>query len=41
MWTEVRQYTKISQTDKATGITQLSVKPDHLSDLAFDEYFSF
>lgn len=41
MWTQVSKCVKIQQVGKATGITQLSMNLDHLSDLAPNEYFSF
>lgn len=40
MWTKVSKYIEIQQIGKATGITQPSMKPDFLSDLAVNEYFS-
>lgn len=41
MCTKVSKFINVQQTGKATGITQPSIKPDRLSDLALNEYFSF
>lgn len=39
MWTQVSKCVRIQQVGKATGITQLSMNLDHLSDLAPNEFF--
>ena len=39
MWTQVSKCVKIQQVGKATGITQLSMNLDHLSDLTPNEFF--